>query len=193
MQMDRSGTALLTRAAPIHGCAYCASGRCPTTQAHRILPTQTAQPPQPLTVDVVLAAVQRGVKQVVGRLLKRRQHEHAVLHLGNAEPRDAQHLALRWSGRRWACTFAMVSSAAGPGARCEVGCKWAIAAVAAHSSPRIPPAIAQVAFPTIKTNHSAHLVGHAVGQQHHVPVVDGHAVRLHGGLDLVHNRLARRL
>ncbi len=34
------------------------------------------------------------VKQVVRRLLKRRQLQHAVAHLGQAEPRDAQDLAL---------------------------------------------------------------------------------------------------
>lgn len=43
------------------------------------------------------------------------------------------------------------------------------------------------------TNAAAHLVRHAVGQQHHVPRVDGHAVPRHRLLDLVHDLGARRL
>lgn len=38
-----------------------------------------------------------------------------------------------------------------------------------------------------------HLVRHAVGEQHHVPRVNGHAVPRHGGLDLVHDLGPRRL
>jgi hypothetical protein len=58
---------------------------------------QRAQHVQQRTSDVIGAAVQRGVEQVLRCLLKAGQHEHAVLHLGDAEARDAQHLALRSS------------------------------------------------------------------------------------------------
>lgn len=34
------------------------------------------------------------IEQMVRRLFKRREHEHAILHLRDTEPRDAQDLAL---------------------------------------------------------------------------------------------------
>mmetsp|Transcript_32046 Transcript_32046/g.83004 ORF Transcript_32046/g.83004 Transcript_32046/m.83004 type:complete len:223 (+) Transcript_32046:1-669(+) len=44
--------------------------------------------------NVVHRAPDGGLKQVVCRLFKGGQHQHTVLHLGDAEPGDAQHLAL---------------------------------------------------------------------------------------------------
>ena len=46
------------------------------------------------SLNLVLPAVHCRVKQVVRGLLKGREHEHAVLHLGNAEAGDAKDLAL---------------------------------------------------------------------------------------------------
>lgn len=43
--------------------------------------------------------MQGRVKEVVCCLLKGGQHEHAVLHLGNAKAGDAQHLALEEGGK----------------------------------------------------------------------------------------------
>lgn len=48
-----------------------------------------------LTGDVIGATMEGRIKQVISGLLKGGQHEHAVLHLGNAKPGDAQHLALQ--------------------------------------------------------------------------------------------------
>ncbi len=47
------------------------------------------------TSDVVHSSVQCCIKQVVCGLFKGCQHEHAVLHLGNAEPSDTQYLSLQ--------------------------------------------------------------------------------------------------
>jgi len=47
------------------------------------------------TCDVIGATVECCIEEVVGGLLERGQHEHAVLHLGDAKPGDAQHLALQ--------------------------------------------------------------------------------------------------
>ena len=50
--------------------------------------------------DVIHSAVQSSIEEVVGCLLKGGQHEHRVLHLGNAKPGDSQHLSLQ----RWCST-----------------------------------------------------------------------------------------
>ena len=45
--------------------------------------------------DLVCLPESRRIEQMVRRLLKRREHQHAVLHLRNTETRDTQDLALR--------------------------------------------------------------------------------------------------
>ena len=46
------------------------------------------------TRDAVRLAERRRVEQVVRRLLERREHEHAVLHLRDTKARDAEDLSL---------------------------------------------------------------------------------------------------
>ena len=45
-------------------------------------------------LDLVSLAKDGSVKEVVGRLLERGEHENRVLHLGDAEARDAEDLTL---------------------------------------------------------------------------------------------------
>lgn len=48
-----------------------------------------------LTADGILLSKIGGVEKVVGRFLKRGQHEDALLHLSQAKSGDAQNLPLR--------------------------------------------------------------------------------------------------
>lgn len=48
-----------------------------------------------LTTDGILLPKIGGVEKMVGCFLKRSQHEDALLHLRQAEPGDAQNLALK--------------------------------------------------------------------------------------------------
>ena len=46
------------------------------------------------TIDVIHPSMQCCIKQVVCCFLKGGQHEYTILHFGNAEPGDTQHLTL---------------------------------------------------------------------------------------------------
>ena len=46
-----------------------------------------------------------GGVQVVGGLLEGREHQHALLHLGNAEARDTEHLVGTHGARTWCSTW----------------------------------------------------------------------------------------
>lgn len=48
-----------------------------------------------LTADRVFLSEISRIKQMIGRLLEGRQHENALLHLGQTEAGDAQNLTLR--------------------------------------------------------------------------------------------------